>query len=852
MTEIFVAVLNNAWITSVLMILILFGRKIFRQMPKGIYAVMWGILGLKLMIPFEIKSPFGLLSKEKTIERAAVGNAPIIVRTGIPLVDVRVNKYMETTQSSVVAGLTHMDLLKISAFLWMAGIVILFSYMLISYLIVKKKVAESILMETNVSICDEISCPFLMGILRPHIYLPSGMNKNLYEYVIAHEKMHIKHKDFIWKPIGFILLSIYWFNPLCWICYLLFCKDVELFCDESVTREKEAIWRADYCQALLACSTEGRSVWMMPLAFGEVSVKERVMKVMQYKKTKISMVVGAVIVIVVFAICFGTSRQPKKESMLSATESSSMDNPMDDHTEADNTEIDSSLAEEEISVGTVPTVDLNASTGADGAKLYYADDEKIIFGGYFGLFVYDTKNHKYIQSLDIAAIGYDATQGDGFCEIRVKKDGSEIYLHKMISSANMLVYHVEDNTFDSRPPVLNEEELYHSESEGSYDSIAIYISEETGEEESCWLINSNKTLGELGYRYPSKSDKVYPLFRDERFADAEYLRADEITDLVRAEITVNGQLFVCTEQEVLSQIADGLSKGQKMNDLSGCPFDDVLYLTKSDGTTGMMVPSMDSCKVGIFEDGIYDLKRSLPMSIDDMIRSGLFQEIGMEISNIGQIGANGSLLSAEQSDGMEITIYEAKADVTHDGILDRICVCGQPEEMTSPENDSKELGWVNHTPYPFYVKVYRGISEDAYEDEPRFISREFHLSHATNGNISLTKANGKDYLLIGNTYEMQGTATYDYYLFYLDDQVGIVVEDSKSCEFAIDEESHEDWEYLLHREDCLPEFRKSIEPYLSDAQLLLAAEAGFDMKISNENEILATKDFYNLIWKRTY
>ena len=151
---------------------------------------------------------------------------------------------------------------------------------------IHKATSQSVLIEKRTSICDEIDSPFLLGIIKPHIFLPSGIKKENYKYILAHENMHIKRGDHIWKTLGFFLLSVYWFNPFCWIAYYLFCKDVEFACDEKVISRRDSLWRANYCQTLLECSSDSRKIIFIPLGFGEIEVKERVKKVMTYKKAK--------------------------------------------------------------------------------------------------------------------------------------------------------------------------------------------------------------------------------------------------------------------------------------------------------------------------------------------------------------------------------------------------------------------------------------------------------------------------------------------------------------------------------------------------------------------------------------
>ena len=286
MRELFATILDNAWVASIMILVIVLIRAFMKKMPKFIYPLLWGLVAVKLLVPFDIHSSFGVLPGEKTIEYSGKENAPVIVNTGLNIVDEGANDFIINTNSPS-ASAEKWNYYDVCIYIWLAGIMILLIYMLISYIVVRKVTSQSVVIEKRTSICDEIDSPFLLGIIRPHIFLPSGIEREKYEYILAHENMHIKRGDHIWKTLGFLLLSVYWFNPLCWIAYYLFCKDVEFACDEKVISRQDALWRANYCQTLLECSADSRKIMFVPLGFGEVGVKERVKKVMTYKKTKI-------------------------------------------------------------------------------------------------------------------------------------------------------------------------------------------------------------------------------------------------------------------------------------------------------------------------------------------------------------------------------------------------------------------------------------------------------------------------------------------------------------------------------------------------------------------------------------
>lgn len=612
MREVFAAILDNAMVAGIMILVIVLIRVFMRKMPKFICPLLWGLVGIKLLLPFDIRSAFGLLPGDKIVEYSGQEQAPVIVKTGLRMVDEGTNHFIANNINSPSATRVQGNFYDVCVYLWLAGIFVLFLYMLISCIVMRKVTSCSVVVEENVRICDEINRPFLLGIIRPQIYLPSGIEKDKYEYIVAHEKMHIKRGDHIWKILGFFLLSIYWFHPLCWLAYYLFCKDVEFACDEKVISGRDSLWRANYCQTLLECSTNRRKVMFVPLGFGEVGVKERVKKVMGYKKTKISIAILLILICSITVICFGTRHNGLGDTNNSDKRKETVDNK--------------STEQEEI-VGQKPTINLDDYPGADGTHLYYADENKIIFADYYGLFVYDTENHKYIQSVDLKPIGCDKTQGDDACEIAVNKDGTKVYLHVMSDKENMYEYSVENNTFVKKKYALDENGLYKGINNDSGSEANFTTS--TGKKNSCYIVNGySNPLGELGYiRYDPDADYdlVFPLFVADDLKNAAYFNRSDIYDIVRAEINYDGKHYVCEDRKVLADIQKGYANAEKGYGMSACPFTYVMYLTRADGTVGMVIPAMDSCKACIMGDGWYEQNNSLSMSVYNMIEKGLFQ-----------------------------------------------------------------------------------------------------------------------------------------------------------------------------------------------------------------------------------
>ena len=227
------------------------------------------------------------------IEKHANAVNPIMLRELAPKVENSVNPMQ------VIAS--------VASAVWIIGVGICLVYALFSYLLLKKKVSASVAMGNGIMACDEIKTPFILGIFRPVIYVPSSMAGRTLEVVLAHEKAHSKRMDHLWKPLGFLLFSVYWFNPLCLTAYVLLCRDIEAACDEKVIRNRDKKFAADYSQALLDLSQPRRMITVCPLAFGETGVKGRVKGVLNYRKPAFWVTLIALLTCMVVAICFMTS-----------------------------------------------------------------------------------------------------------------------------------------------------------------------------------------------------------------------------------------------------------------------------------------------------------------------------------------------------------------------------------------------------------------------------------------------------------------------------------------------------------------------------------------------------------------
>ena len=314
MNELFLKIINMSISASWLVLAVLILRFVLKKAPKWINVLLWGIVAIRLICPFSFESTLSLIPSAETIPLNIGMDTTPTINSGISAINNAVNPII--SQSNTPMAGSSVNLLQITIgiyeYIWIFGMIALALYTAISYWRLRRKVDTAVRYKDNIFQSENVSFPFVLGIIKPRIYLPFKMNGQYLEHVVAHEQAHICRKDHWWKPLGFLLLMIHWFNPLMWLAYVLLCRDIELACDEKVIKELGNEQRGDYTQALVACSVNRRMIAACPLAFGEVSVKERVKSVMNYKKPAFWVIIISVIVCVGVAVCFLTN--PKQDS----------------------------------------------------------------------------------------------------------------------------------------------------------------------------------------------------------------------------------------------------------------------------------------------------------------------------------------------------------------------------------------------------------------------------------------------------------------------------------------------------------------------------------------------------------
>ena len=331
MSELFLNVVGMSVSAGVIVLAVLLLRLPLKKAPKWITVLLWSIAAFRLVCPVTVESAVGLipsfactLQVGDALDAGIISNAGDISDDGNSGIDNGVNNVIigseldfdnnnsgyEAISNEKYIGAD--DVIKflangIFSVVWLAGIAVLFVYTAVGYIRIKNRTATAVLLRDNIFQSENVASPFVFGIIKPRIYLPFNMSEGDMENVIAHEEAHIKRKDYIVKPLGFLLLAVHWFNPVIWLGYEVFCKDIELACDEKVVKDYTAKQRADYSQTLLFCSVNRKMPAACPLTFGEVGVKTRVKSVLNYKKPGFWVSIAAIIVIVVAAVCFLTS-----------------------------------------------------------------------------------------------------------------------------------------------------------------------------------------------------------------------------------------------------------------------------------------------------------------------------------------------------------------------------------------------------------------------------------------------------------------------------------------------------------------------------------------------------------------
>lgn len=309
MEAVFIRLLNMSIAASWLILAVIALRFLLKNAPKNIRRILWALVGIRLVLPFSPESLLSLIPSAETVSPNILYAEAPKIHSGISAFNAYVNPVIsESLAPAAGASVNPMQVVAyIASIVWIIGMIVLMLYSVISYVLLRRRVADAVILRDNFWQSEKVAFPFVLGLFRPRIYLPFGMDDESLAYVVAHEKAHIKHRDHWIKPIGFLLLIVYWFNPLIWLAYILLCRDIELACDERVVKQMSAKDKKAYSKALLTCSIDRRSIAACPLAFGEAGVKQRIKNVLNYKKPAFWIIIAALASCVIVAVCFLTN-----------------------------------------------------------------------------------------------------------------------------------------------------------------------------------------------------------------------------------------------------------------------------------------------------------------------------------------------------------------------------------------------------------------------------------------------------------------------------------------------------------------------------------------------------------------
>lgn len=498
--DLFVDVVNMSITASYVIMFVLVARLCLKKAPKIFSYSLWSVVLFRLVCPFSFSSALSLLhtaSGSSGKVQYIPSNIGLMeqpqINTGIKGVDSAINASLPLATPYASANPMQIILFVLAA-IWAAVIVALLLYSVISYLMLKRKVSTAMLAKDNIFESETISSPFVLGIINPKIYLPTGLKDTERSYILKHEQTHIRRFDHLIKPFAFLTLCVHWFNPLVWISFMLMTKDMEMSCDERVLKELGTGIKKDYSTSLLSLAIDQRMISASPLAFGESNIKARIKNVLNYRKPAFWVTVVAVIAVAGIAIGL-------------------ISNPTPSFSDADYKPAVTTLEP------VTPEWSPEQTIGADMAVLDYASDDMVIFHGYFGLYVYDLNTMELVRSLDLKPIKCNFTQGDEYCEVSVSMDGNTVQLHP-INSDNMYVYTVSDhslyetdyipmdNAFGSQFVPI--EEAVGVET-GKYSYHAVQF-DQFDTDNYGFLYTYDWTLGTLSYVH---SDMMYALFQGE-------------------------------------------------------------------------------------------------------------------------------------------------------------------------------------------------------------------------------------------------------------------------------------------------------------------------------------------------
>lgn len=461
MGDIFVQILHMGYMAAWAIVFVLLARLLLKRAPKKYAYMLWAIPFLRLVLPFSIESIVSIMPQQATTGSSSqiqlgqlVPQLPFVNQNAYVSGAAEAANNMGITTGFLAGNNLREVWVLIGTVVWLIGMAALVCYSIIAMLQLHRRLIGAVHDKDNLWISDYVESPCVVGIIHPRIYLPSGIAAEELEYMISHEQVHIRRKDYLVKIVIYMIAIVYWFHPLVWLAYFLCVKDMEMSCDEAVLLASDEDIRACYADSLLKLSAGKYTLLGSPTAFSEGNAKSRIRNVLHFKKPAFWAGVAAVAVLIVLAVCIlsnpkrtDTDNPGSTEQLATETEQGTdtenggfgLDSSVDSSFVQDaNSQTDNSSDLPEISA---PSFDPSMNIGADGIQLDYADERYVIFHGYYGLFVYDMDQFQIMAAVDLEPFGCNFTQGDNYCEVFVAADGSKVYLHPA-SEQNMYVYDV--------------------------------------------------------------------------------------------------------------------------------------------------------------------------------------------------------------------------------------------------------------------------------------------------------------------------------------------------------------------------------------------------------------------------
>lgn len=525
MEGLFIGVLNMSFQTGIVVCFILLARWVFNlcRVPKKYSYVLWMIPFVRFACPVSFQSVFSLLPREtEAFHENTVSWLEQTAQNPQMLNDVSMLNRIDISGLAPAPQYSAdpLQLLTgICSYIWCMVAIVLVGYSLCRLFMVMKKLRMSICLRDNIYLTDEIDIPFVIGLIKPRIYLPSNLEKQEQEYVVLHEQTHIRRHDAMIKMVAYLITLVHWFNPLAWVAFFCMTGDMEMSCDEAVMEKLGQEKEAEYAKTLLRLSVGRRRLNGLALAFGEGNTKGRVKNIMKYKKPL--MITGVFALLVIAALVLGLLTDPvEDEPELSQVQETIV--PKEDNTEGEAQ--DGEITQIEI---ITPQITPDMLLGADGTMLDYAGNELIIFHDYYGLFVFSMRTegitelagkslpYGIVGAVDLAAIGCQDTQGSNSCEVNVSSDGSRVYLHPM-EKDHMYVYEVYAQRLTQQKYSLEGEELFDSFAEpeelmklGACSHKGVRF--EGNPDYYGYMSSSDYTVGSLRY---VEYDMIVPIFEN--------------------------------------------------------------------------------------------------------------------------------------------------------------------------------------------------------------------------------------------------------------------------------------------------------------------------------------------------